>query len=386
MNLFKKMMGGQRAQPDPRKSLEEDFKALASLETEAARRNGDPGLAALYPELGGAGRRRRRGADPEAAELDDYVPELDDYEPGRTGKYLSDEPLENAIDTRIASVRARLLDEPALATAGAGDDDFDIGPGAADPAPRQPVRPAAPAAAPPRAAAPVRPATGPLVPGPAGPAGPPAAEDAYEDDFDDDFDDDFEDDDSFDDPAAPAPAAEPHRSTLVQVPAPAAGRAAGQRAGRVKTRLIGFGQAAETDPFEAARSRAPGASVRFPAGWIVVVKGPGRGASFTIFDGVSPIGRGEDQAIRLDFGDNAISRTNHATIAYDSEQKKFFIGHGGKANLVRLNGKPVLSTEDLKSEDTIRIGETTLKFVAFCGPDFDWTSDEETGGADAASV
>jgi pSer/pThr/pTyr-binding forkhead associated (FHA) protein len=103
---------------------------------------------------------------------------------------------------------------------------------------------------------------------------------------------------------------------------------------------------------------------------------PGPGAAFTIFEGVAQIGRGETQAVRLDFGDTSISRENHAAVAYDTEQKAFFLGHGGKANLVRLNGRPVLSTEELRSGNTIRIGETTLRFVALCGPDFSWAEGE----------
>ena len=118
----------------------------------------------------------------------------------------------------------------------------------------------------------------------------------------------------------------------------------------------------------------------FPAGWIVVVDGPGRGASFTLQVGVSQIGRGEEQAVRLDFGDTSISRNNHAAVAYDDEQGKFFLGHGGKSNLVRLNGMPVLSTEELTDGDEIRIGETTLKFVALCGEAFTWS----TEGGDAS--
>ena len=41
-------------------------------------------------------------------------------------------------------------------------------------------------------------------------------------------------------------------------------------------------------------------------------------------------------------------------------EAQFFLGHGGKANLVRLNDKPVLSTEEVSSSDLIRIGETSL--------------------------
>ncbi len=172
---------------------------------------------------------------------------------------------------------------------------------------------------------------------------------------------------------------------IIEVPAPSTGRS-GRRAGRVKTRLLGFekSQDSSADPFDSSKKVTGQAQVDFPVGWIVVISGPGRGASFSIFNGVSQIGRGEDQAIKLDFGDNSISRNNHAAIAYDNEQRSFFLGHGGKANLVRLNDKPVLSTEEISNSDLIRIGETTLRFVALCGNEFDWEVDNQEEFDDAA--
>jgi len=154
------------------------------------------------------------------------------------------------------------------------------------------------------------------------------------------------------------------------------------RSRRVKTRLLGF--AAEADiagPLDQEPGEAAAHLVHFPVGWLAVVEGPGRGATFTLFSGVSSIGRGEGQAVRLDFGDNSISRDNHAAVAYDAEQRTFFVGHGGKANLVRRNGRPVLCTEALEAGDQLRIGETTLKFVPLCSEGFDWqdTTDHSLG-------
>lgn len=155
-------------------------------------------------------------------------------------------------------------------------------------------------------------------------------------------------------------------------------------AARVKTRIIGFHSGdADSDVF-AARRAAPSAVARFPAGWLVVVDGPGRGASFAIGAGVSTIGRGADQTVCLDFGDTSVSRENHASVAYDDEQNRFFVGHGGKSNIVRRNGNPVLATEELSHADLIRIGKTTLRFVALCGPDFTWGSTDERQDGDGA--
>ena len=185
--------------------------------------------------------------------------------------------------------------------------------------------------------------------------------------------------------SAPSPVTDTADAPVVEVPAPAAGRA-GRRAGRTKTRLLGFGSdhSAAMDPIDMNRQKAPPPNPDFPVGWVVVADGPGRGASYALHVGVSSVGRGEDQAIKLDFGDSSISRNNHAAIAYDDEQRRYFLGHGGKANLVRLNGLPVLTTEELTTGDMIRIGETTLRFVGMCGDEFDWGAQSEEELDDAA--
>lgn len=148
----------------------------------------------------------------------------------------------------------------------------------------------------------------------------------------------------------------------------------GRGARRVRTRMLGFDQGidAVTDPFAKQDPEANAPTRKHPVGWMVVVAGPGKGHSFAIFNGVSTIGRGADQSVVLDFGDTSISREKHAAVAYDDEQNSFFLGHGGKSNIVRLNGRPVLSTEDLSHGDSLRIGETTLRFVALCGTEFTW--------------
>ncbi len=176
---------------------------------------------------------------------------------------------------------------------------------------------------------------------------------------------------------------ETHIEDLSEVSSAVIAGRAGRSAGRVKTRLLGFQSDDEaTDVFASAAQKAnlaPDTVEMFPSGWIVVIDGPGRGASFVLQNGVSQLGRGEDQTVRLDFGDTSISRDTHAAVAYDDETGKFYLGHGGKSNLVRLNGMPVLSTEEMTNGDEIRIGETLLKFVALCGDAFTWSGNGDDG-------
>ncbi|QGX97224.1 FHA domain-containing protein [Roseovarius faecimaris] len=171
----------------------------------------------------------------------------------------------------------------------------------------------------------------------------------------------------------------------VEVPKPAPGRGM-SRHGRVKTRLLGFNTSMgdEIDPIKNSAEAEPAAFVSFPVGWLIVVEGEGRGSAFSLFNGVSNIGRGKDQTVCLDFGDNSISREAHASIAYDPRQQSFFIGHCGKANIVRRNDRPILSTEELSAGDHITIGETVLRFVPLCGPDFSWEKNTSPDQARAA--
>lgn len=168
---------------------------------------------------------------------------------------------------------------------------------------------------------------------------------------------------------------------LASAPAPAPVGAARTR--RAKTRLLGFEKSdgAVVDLFTDSPQAQKQPRITFPVGWIVVIAGPGRGTSFALTAGMSQIGRGEDQTIALDFGDTTISRNNHAAIVYDITTNQFLLGHGGKTNIVRLNDQPVISNVVLRNGDIIRIGETSLRFVALCDDDFAW-SDADLGKDD----
>jgi len=175
-------------------------------------------------------------------------------------------------------------------------------------------------------------------------------------------------------PPAEEPAFEPKRRT--------------RRPARNKTRILGFqpDESVAANPFDAADEKVAVSQTVMsmnPTGWLVVVSGPGLGASFPLFTGVSKIGRGLDQTIPLDFGDMSISRDNHAMVAYDPAEHVFYLGHGGKSNIVRLNGKPVLNTENVKDGDEFLVGETTLRLKTFCSPEFNWESNTE-GDEDVA--
>jgi FHA domain len=109
-------------------------------------------------------------------------------------------------------------------------------------------------------------------------------------------------------------------------------------------------------------------------GWLVVVCGPGLGAFRPIYEGNNAVGRGSDQRIPIDFGDNTISSAEQAYIRYDSMDRSFlFVPNLSKTNVVAVNNKKPTGAVKLEHMDVITMGRTQLAFVPFCGEEFDWS-------------
>ncbi len=177
-------------------------------------------------------------------------------------------------------------------------------------------------------------------------------------------------------PAAPAGGAATRIVEDAEADAPMPAQQQGRDASghaRPKTRIHGLGNdAAKAEP--AMDGTMDMSDVVPVVGWLVVTAGPGRGASVQLTAGMNAVGRGPDNAAQVDFGDDTISQDAHAFVTYDSETRLFHLSHGGKTNIVRRNDAPVLTAETLDHGDVIRIGDTSLRFVALCGPDFDWAN------------
>ncbi len=158
-----------------------------------------------------------------------------------------------------------------------------------------------------------------------------------------------------------------------------AGRGGAADSGETKTQIYRPGRRRDADADtqsnptgSSARRAAASAMDDPPAGWLVVIRGPGMGSVVTIGIGSNSIGRDASERISLDFGDETISREGHAIVTYDPRGKKFYIQHGGGKNLTYLNNEPVLAPAELEAGAEIVIGETALRFMPLCGPDFNW--------------
>ena len=111
-------------------------------------------------------------------------------------------------------------------------------------------------------------------------------------------------------------------------------------------------------------------------GWLVIVKGPGKGQSLKVGYGQNAIGRAPGQRIQIDYGDDQISREEHAFITYDPKGRKFYVQIGGSSNLIYIGSSPVLAPTELTANTELTLGSTTLRFVPFCGSSFDWQGDD----------
>ena len=106
-------------------------------------------------------------------------------------------------------------------------------------------------------------------------------------------------------------------------------------------------------------------------GWLVCTEGPGRGTDYRIFSQYNYIGRAKHMDICIP-DDQTISAERAAVIAYDTENKVFFVGPGMGHSTVRLNGNMMMGSERLNAYDVITIGSSKFVFVPLCGDKFNW--------------
>jgi hypothetical protein len=106
-------------------------------------------------------------------------------------------------------------------------------------------------------------------------------------------------------------------------------------------------------------------------GWLVCVEGPHKGKDYRLRAGRNSIGRDETNRIAIT-ADKSVSRNEHAIVSYDPRGRQFKMIMSKGTNLVYLNGESVDVSSKLNGGDTLELGKTKLRFVPFCGPDFDW--------------
>lgn len=122
-----------------------------------------------------------------------------------------------------------------------------------------------------------------------------------------------------------------------------------------------------TSPITEPLNALPGPVV----GWLAIIAGPGRGEILRLGYGVNDIGSGPKARVRLNFGDTAIAADNHAAIIYTTRSRRFYLAQSATAE-TRLNSQLVRESVELSGGETVQLGQTQMRFVPLCGPDFDW--------------
>lgn len=181
-------------------------------------------------------------------------------------------------------------------------------------------------------------------------------------------------------PASPAPVSEPEQPVVPTpvVPAPSLHAQVLAATDDNDAKTTGF-FATKTPVQESAapvsEAEQPAATVSAPAqppvGWLVCLSGKHIGTDYRLFAGKNSIGRNADNSVCLD-GETSVSRDKHAWAIFEPRKQEFFLKPGDESGLVYLNGDNVFDTVPLHDGDVLELGEVKLRFVALCGPSFNW--------------
>jgi hypothetical protein len=106
-------------------------------------------------------------------------------------------------------------------------------------------------------------------------------------------------------------------------------------------------------------------------GWLVCIEGPDRGRDYRLRTAKNFIGRASSMDICIS-GDETVSRERHAVVAFEPEERRFWLLPGDAQGLVYLNGKVVYTPTELAGSDVVKVGQTRLMFVPFCGERHQW--------------
>lgn len=130
---------------------------------------------------------------------------------------------------------------------------------------------------------------------------------------------------------------------------------------RSATRGLSAGAPQESIVIPAAEAAALRAAIGPPSQRVVVVQSPALepGSSFEL-NGATRIGRGAENAIRLDEDSTVSSR--HAVL--DSRSDGVWVEDAGSTNGTFVNGARVTSARLLQPGDIVRIGHTDLRVEA----------------------
>lgn len=106
-------------------------------------------------------------------------------------------------------------------------------------------------------------------------------------------------------------------------------------------------------------------------GWLICVRGPHFGESFSITSGRNSIGRNSTNSVCLS-KDDTVSREKHAWLVFEPRKKRFVAQPGEASGLAYVNGEEVLQPVELHEKEVIEFGNTKLMLIPLCGENFSW--------------
>ena len=112
-------------------------------------------------------------------------------------------------------------------------------------------------------------------------------------------------------------------------------------------------------------------------GWLVCIAGPERGRSYLIRSERNFIGRSDSMDIAIK--DQTISKIKHAIISFNPELATFSLAVGESRSLVYIGRETVDTSVTLQGGDIIRLGNTQLMFIPFCGQYYNWVELVDAG-------
>jgi hypothetical protein len=106
-------------------------------------------------------------------------------------------------------------------------------------------------------------------------------------------------------------------------------------------------------------------------GWLVCLEGPDKGRDFRLHSEKNFIGRETSMDVCLS-GDQAVSRLKHAAVAFEPNERAFWLVPGDSGGLVYLNGSVSYQAVKLNDRDVITLGKSKLALVSFVDERFNW--------------
>ena len=110
--------------------------------------------------------------------------------------------------------------------------------------------------------------------------------------------------------------------------------------------------------------------------WIVCIEGSRLGCSYNIVEGKNYIGKNDTMTIQI-LGYDDIRDKRHAVIAFDMRGLKGTLLGEECMGFVRLNGKAVYTSKELKDGDILEIGSGKFMYIDYAGNNYGWEEKRE---------